>query len=147
MMAAMREALRGLGLPDAALKTEAFVSTTADRDERPADATVSVVLEPGAAAASPVAVDTAGAGARVRFQRSGRLVAQAAQQTILETAEAAGIEIPFECRAGICGQCKTKLLAGHVAMDSEDALSAAEKARGLILACQAHSLGEVTIDA
>jgi ferredoxin len=32
-------------------------------------------------------------------------------------------------------------------MESEDALSAADKARGLILACQAHPLGAVTVDA
>jgi len=72
---------------------------------------------------------------------------QPPRQTLLETAEAAGIDIAFECRAGICGQCKTKLLAGRVAMDSEDALTAGEKARGFILACQAHSLGDVTVDA
>ncbi len=75
------------------------------------------------------------------------MVAQSAAQTLLETAEGASIDIPFECRAGICGQCKTRLVAGRVTMDSEDALSPAEKARGLILACQAHALGDVTVDA
>jgi len=32
-------------------------------------------------------------------------------------------------------------------METEDALSAAEKARGFILACQAHAVGDVTVDA
>jgi len=146
MMAAMRELLRGLGLPDTALRTEAFVST-ASEGAPAAEAQVSVVLEPAAAPAAPGLAAAAGEGGRVRFQRSGQLLSQGPQQTILETAEAAGIDIPFECRAGICGQCKTKLLSGRVAMESEDALTAGEKARGLILACQAHSLGDVTVDA
>ena len=85
--------------------------------------------------------------ALVRFERSGRVFELPPSMTILETAEAAGVEIPFECRSGICGQCKTRLLAGRVTMESEDALSAPEKARGLILACQAHPLGSVTVDA
>src|SRR3569623_1936813 len=147
MMTAMRETLRGLGLPEGALKTEAFVSPASG--ETTADALVSVVREPTAAPV-PDGGGQAGngqQGGQIRFQRSGQVVAQGDRQTILETAEAAGVDIPFECRAGICGQCKTRLLAGRVAMDGEDALSAAEKARGLILACQAHAVGDVTVDA
>ncbi len=68
-------------------------------------------------------------------------------RTILEVAEDAGLEIPFECRSGICGQCKTRLLEGRVTMDVEDALSPADKAKGIILACQARSAGDVAIDA
>ena len=148
MMGAMRGLLRGLGLPDDALRTEAFVSPGpgAADEAAPADARVSTVLE-AAAGPAPGAPGLTGAGGRVRFQRSGREADQPPGQTLLETAEGAGVEIAFECRAGICGQCKTRLLAGRVAMDSDDALSAAEKARGYILACQAHSLGDVTVDA
>jgi ferredoxin len=67
--------------------------------------------------------------------------------TILEAAEALSIEIPSECRSGFCGQCKTKLRDGVVQMDCEDALSAAEKASGFILACQARPKSDVNIDA
>ena len=74
------------------------------------------------------------------------LFAQSADQTILEMAEASGVDIPFECRSGICGQCKTRLVAGKVTMETEDALSAVEKTRALILACQARALGNVTVD-
>lgn len=88
-----------------------------------------------------------GEGALVRFQRSGQVVALTPGKTILETAEAAGVDIPFECRSGICGQCKTRLVAGQVTMETADALGAAEKARGFILACQAHATGNVTVDA
>jgi len=147
MMAAMRETLRGLGLPEGALKTEAFVSTPAGGVQEASTDSVSVVLETTAAPAAPSGVSGAGEGGTIRFQRSGQVAEQPPQQTILETAEAAGVDIPFECRAGICGQCKTRLLAGRVTMESEDALKAEEKARGFILACQAHALGDVAVDA
>ncbi len=59
--------------------------------------------------------------------------------TILETALQAGIEYPHGCRAGNCGGCKSRLHAGEVELSpySEFALSKAEYADGLILACRA----------
>ena len=64
-----------------------------------------------------------------------------------QAAEASSIDLPFECRSGICGQCKTRLLSGSVVMDSEDALTANEKANGWILACQAHATSDVVVEA
>jgi len=158
MMTATRRLLLEMGLPESQLKTEAFVSpqpgtaavaeTGAEGDEAVADRLEATAAPDrsgldggtGAAAGRPVS-------ARVRFQRSRQVVDAAPSATILEAAEASGIDIPFECRSGICGQCKTRLLAGRVMMESEDALSPGEKARGLILACQAHAIGEVAVDA
>lgn len=37
--------------------------------------------------------------------------------------------------------------AGHVEMEAQDALSAKDRAQGLILACQATSAGALTVDA
>ena len=83
----------------------------------------------------------------VRFERSRQTVMAPATRSVLEMAEDAGVSIPFECRAGVCGQCKTKLLRGRVVMESEDALGGGEKARGFILACQARALGDLVLDA
>jgi CDP-4-dehydro-6-deoxyglucose reductase/ferredoxin-NAD(P)+ reductase (naphthalene dioxygenase ferredoxin-specific) len=60
-------------------------------------------------------------------------------QTILEAALAAGIPYPHGCRSGNCGACKSRLETGDVEMSpySEFALSEAEKADGLVLACRA----------
>lgn len=150
MMTATRALLLELGLAEAQLKTEAFVSPpgTGREPEASASSRVSAVLEASADAdlnGPPRAMGSE--GARVRFDRSGLEVELSAGKTILETAEDAGLSIPFECRSGICGQCKTRLVSGRVTMDSEDALSATEKARGLILACQAHPSGDVSVDA
>jgi ferredoxin len=57
------------------------------------------------------------------------------------------VAIPFECRSGICGQCKTHLVSGTVTMDVQDALSPLDRSKRLILACQARAVGNVVVDA
>jgi ferredoxin len=148
MMSAVRALLLDLGVTEAKIKTEAFISPPASPLPAPsgnAGPSADGVGQP-ASVEIPDALD-AGGGQWVRFQRSGALVDAPADRTILDAAEAAGIDLPFECRSGVCGQCKTRLVSGRVTMDSEDALTAAEKARGLILACQAHVAAGATIDA
>jgi RNA polymerase sigma factor (sigma-70 family) len=81
------------------------------------------------------------------FQKSGINAEQPAEQSILEVAEEAGVTIPFECRSGICGQCKTRLVSGKVRMEVQDALTQQDRAKGLILACQAHATRDCVIDA
>jgi ferredoxin len=83
----------------------------------------------------------------LRFERAGRSIDAMASDTLLESAESAGIDLPFECRSGVCGQCKTRLLRGQVTMETQDALTASDRARGVILACQARPRGDVVVDA
>ena len=83
----------------------------------------------------------------IRFARSGFQTELSADNTVLEAAESASIALQYECRSGICGQCRIRLIEGIVQMDCEDALSASEKASGLILACQAWPQSNVVIDA
>jgi ferredoxin len=68
-------------------------------------------------------------------------------QTVLDLAESLGVPIDSQCRAGICGTCRCKLLAGRVTMEARDALSDADEADGYILACQARATEDVTIEA
>jgi len=70
-----------------------------------------------------------------------------AGQTILAAATAAGAPYPHGCRSGNCGACKSRLVAGQVEMasHSDHALTAAERADGLILACRATPLGDCTV--
>jgi ferredoxin len=83
----------------------------------------------------------------LRFARSGKLISDPDGKTILDVAEEHGITLPFDCRSGICGQCKTKLVSGTVAMETEVALDPVDRANGLILACQARCRDEVVVDA
>ena len=85
--------------------------------------------------------------AQVQFAKSGKSGALAPDQPVLEAAEAIGVVIDFECRVGTCGRCKVPLLQGAVTMEVEEALGADEKAKGIILACQAKSSGDIVVDA
>ena len=60
-------------------------------------------------------------------------------QTILDAALAQAVPYPHGCQSGNCGACKSRLYGGEVELSpySEYALSAEEKAEGLILACRA----------
>jgi ferredoxin-NADP reductase/DMSO/TMAO reductase YedYZ heme-binding membrane subunit len=136
MMAAMRAILVGIGVPDAEILQEAFISP-ANVEPTAAVNGVAIAEEPLADGDTPSLI----------FKRTGKTVELASDQTVLEAAEDAGVEIPFECRSGICGQCKTQLISGRVTMDAQDALTAADRARGLILACQARATRTVEVDA
>lgn len=63
-------------------------------------------------------------------------------RTIIEGATAAGIELPSQCRAGICGTCRGRLVRGEVRMLDNMALDDAELAAGFVLACQSLPLTE-----
>jgi ferredoxin len=67
-------------------------------------------------------------------------------KTLLEIAEDAGLTPDFECRSGICGRCKTKLLGGCVTMEVQDALDDTDKEQNIILLCQAKATESVTVD-
>ena len=100
-----------------------------------------------AAAPAPAAEADGVATATVTFARSGKSAPLPSNQTVLDAAEAAGVRIDYQCRSGICGTCRSKLLDGQVTMAARDALSDADEADGYILACQAHATADVTVDA
>ncbi len=100
-----------------------------------------------AAAAAPAVVDDGVAAVTLTFAGSGKTAPLAAGRTVLEAAEAAGVQIDYQCRSGICGTCRCKLLDGHVTMAVRDALTDADEAEGYILACQATATEDVTVDA
>ena len=68
-----------------------------------------------------------------------KVVAMAADQTVLEAAEAAGLEPPYSCRDGQCATCMCTVTAGSVAMDQNAVLTEADLAAGWVLACQARA--------
>jgi ferredoxin len=129
---------------EAAAKPPAVAATVAPAEvpDNGAPAALVPVGAPPAAAEAPVA-----GGVTVTFQKSGKPAPLPPDKSILEASEDVGVNIDFECRVGTCGRCKMKLLSGAVTMAVEDALSAAEKASGMILVCQAKSTADCAVDA
>jgi ring-1,2-phenylacetyl-CoA epoxidase subunit PaaE len=61
------------------------------------------------------------------------------EESILDAADRAGIELPFSCKAGVCATCRTKLVKGKVDLMENSALEDWELEQGFILACQARA--------
>lgn len=88
-----------------------------------------------------------GAPFTVKLARSGGEVQVGEHETMLEALEYAGLQVPYMCRGGACGQCTTFVLAG--APDHRDHfLSDAEKAEGrLMTPCVSRSkTATITLD-
>jgi ferredoxin len=67
--------------------------------------------------------------------------------TLLAALLRAGLAFPFSCQTGNCGTCKCELVSGEVhELDySAHTLPAAERARGIVLACRAEPRGDAVI--
>jgi ring-1,2-phenylacetyl-CoA epoxidase subunit PaaE len=67
--------------------------------------------------------------------------------SILDAALAAGADLPFACKGGVCCTCKAKLIEGHVEMEVNYGLEPDEVEAGFILTCQSHPRTEnVVVD-
>jgi NAD(P)H-flavin reductase len=55
--------------------------------------------------------------------------------TVLETLEAAGIDVPNSCRAGACQSCLMQAVAGEVPEEARRGVSPAKRELGYFLAC------------
>lgn len=60
--------------------------------------------------------------------------------SILEAGLAAGLDLPFSCKAGMCCTCRARKLEGEVKMRNNYALEEADLAAGYVLACQSYPL-------
>lgn len=69
-----------------------------------------------------IAAAADGADARIRFARAGVDIAWVPGETLLECAEAAGLAVEHECRAGACHRCQTTVLEGDVVYPREPAV-------------------------
>ncbi len=73
-------------------------------------------------------------------------VAVTADSYILETAEEAGIELPYSCRQGVCSSCTAKLVSGLVEQSEGSYLSDNQMAEGYVLICIAHPKADCTFE-
>ncbi|WP_293678642.1 FAD-binding oxidoreductase [uncultured Phenylobacterium sp.] len=150
MMKAVKSALETLKVPPEQVKTEDFAPPKGGPvlDPEPNAPEVNAPEqggEPKPTGGEPAAGPSAQSS--VKFSKSDKSAPLLPDQSVLEAAEAIGVVIDFECRVGTCGRCKVPLSEGVVTMEVEDALSAEEKSGGVILACQAKSVGDLVVDA
>jgi ring-1,2-phenylacetyl-CoA epoxidase subunit PaaE len=68
-------------------------------------------------------------------------------ETILDAASAAGLDVPFSCTGGVCATCRARVVDGGVEMAVNYALQPWELDAGFVLTCQSRpTTAAVTID-
>jgi ring-1,2-phenylacetyl-CoA epoxidase subunit PaaE len=127
--------LRTLGVDAPPVHAEHFTLATTAAETAPAAAAPRPAARtPPSAAAAPAA-----GIAEVTVHMDGRqrsFTMKMDDETVLEAAARAGVELPFSCRAGVCSTCRTKVVRGAVAMAQNYALEDWELDEGYVLACQ-----------
>jgi ferredoxin len=83
----------------------------------------------------------------VTFSTSDKSAPPPPDKVILEVAEDNGVDIDYSCRVGTCGVCRVKMTSGHVTMAVEEGLQPGDEKNRIILACQAKSSENVTVEA
>lgn len=119
-----RQILTSAGVDESRITQESF-----GESKRPADSNLVV----GQAVAT------------VEFASSKKMCEVPNGATLLDVAEANGVEIPYGCRQGQCGTCATRVLCGTVRMDTDAGLSADQKKEGYVLPCVSHAEGVVVV--
>jgi CDP-4-dehydro-6-deoxyglucose reductase, E3 len=86
---------------------------------------------------------------QIQLVPANRTFEVARDEAILPAAIRQGIGLPYGCRDGACGSCKSKLLEGRVIHGAHQlkALSHAEEEAGYILTCCATPQSDCTVEA
>ncbi len=68
-------------------------------------------------------------------------------ESLLDAAARAGLHLPAQCRSGSCGACRGRCTSGEIELGehTEQALSAADQARGETLLCSSFPRSDVAI--
>ena len=125
MIEATCEALMTAGVPQERIHSERFASSSAPSTQRNTNKTSQD--KPATSGAVELTVVMDGKQHALRMS---------ADEHILDVALAAGLDLPYSCRGGVCCTCRAKVLEGTVAMDKNFTLEKWETDQGFVLSCQ-----------
>jgi ring-1,2-phenylacetyl-CoA epoxidase subunit PaaE len=74
-----------------------------------------------------------------------REVPVAEDESILDAALRAGMDLPFACKGGMCSTCRAKLVEGEAHMEVNYSLEPWELKAGFILTCQARPVSDKVV--
>jgi len=137
MIEVTEKALLEAGVPEKNISTERFTSPVLEilTPEARKAAVAQVKLPEGGKVALTVVLD--GKEHALRMDPV---------HNVLDVAMAAGLDLPFSCKGGVCATCRCKVMDGSVAMDKNFGLEPWETEKGFVLSCQARPTSEaVTI--
>jgi ring-1,2-phenylacetyl-CoA epoxidase subunit PaaE len=121
---------RDIGIADDRIHVERFVS---EFGGRPRPKAVVQATAPPKAMASLI------------IDGKRRDVPVAKQESILDAALRAGMDLPFACKGGMCSTCRAKLVEGDARMEVNYSLEPWELNAGFILTCQARPVSDKVV--
>jgi CDP-4-dehydro-6-deoxyglucose reductase len=85
---------------------------------------------------------------RVRIEPAGQCFGTGAGEAVLDAALRQGIHLPYGCRNGSCGSCRSRVLSGQVCYPQglPEGLSEMEAQAGFALLCQARAEADLAIE-
>lgn len=123
MIFMIRDELSKLGLPEEHIHYELFVSGLSEDDKKR-------VEEARKKRKGSTEITILDGGKEFHFDMSRE------DDNILDAALAAGADLPFACKGGVCSTCKCKVIEGEVEMKINYALEKEEVAQKYVLSCQ-----------
>jgi ring-1,2-phenylacetyl-CoA epoxidase subunit PaaE len=129
MMLDAKAALVAKGMNDSQIKTELFASS------KPSKPRVAKPLAAGDSTSSTLCQVTV-----VMDGSTRHFPATIGSQAILDAGLAAGLDMRYSCKGGVCSTCRAKVTEGQVEMDVNYALEDYEVKRGFVLTCQSYAL-------
>jgi ferredoxin len=82
----------------------------------------------------------------LHHQGTTHLLSVPLDQTILAAAQAAGLDLPFSCSAGVCTTCAALILEGQVDQTDGMGVSPELQAEGYALLCVAYPRSNLKIE-
>jgi len=132
MIFLIRDELQVAGLPKKNIHYELFFTGSSEEENRH----IAEVLEQRAEGTEVTVIDR---GTEFHF------VMDDDSDTILDGALAAGADLPFACKGGVCSTCKCKVIEGSVKMKKNYALEEKELANNFVLSCQSVPTSEKVV--
>ncbi len=127
MILSVRDTLQEQGIPENRIHFELFATAAAIAGKPVKKA---VLSEEQSEAVSQVRITLDGITTEFSLPYGGA--------NILDAALAAGADLPYACKGGVCATCRARITEGEIEMDVNYSLEADDVARGFALTCQSH---------
>ena len=131
MMLAVSQALQESGVDKVRIRMELFGT--------PAEASAARVPRSPMQGAAQCQVEVILDGTRRTFSMPKN------KDNLVNAGLAAGLEMPFSCKGGVCSTCRALVVEGEVDMDINFALEDYEVARGFVLCCQSYPVSDTLV--
>lgn len=131
MIDAAANALQAAGVPGRNIRTERFGSPALDA--------LTPEQRRAAMASRPIEIK-GGVALTLTLDGKQHQLRMNADEHVLDAALAAGLDLPFSCKAGVCCTCRARVQQGSVHMDRNFTLEQWEVDKGFVLTCQARPL-------